>query len=127
MTTGYSLGIDVGGTFTDVVCRGRDSEIAFKTPTTPDDHSRAVADALTQLKAEYNVSPAEITRFAHGTTVSTNSVIERTGARVGLIMTEGFGDTIEIGRQISPSALRPGSTAGDAGVVSTRRATRRSS
>ncbi len=97
---GYTLGIDIGGTFTDIVCRGEDREVAFKIPTTRDDPSRAVGAALTALSTDHAVSPQVITRFVHGTTVATNAVIERAGARVGLIMTEGFGDTIEIGRQM---------------------------
>lgn len=96
----YTLGIDIGGTFTDIVCRGEGREVAFKIPTTRDDPSRAVGAALTVLETEHAVPPQAITRFVHGTTVATNAVIERAGARVGLIMTEGFGDTIEIGRQM---------------------------
>lgn len=97
---GYSLGIDIGGTFTDIVCRGGNGEIAFKVPTTRDDPSRAVAQALARLEAEHAVPAQAIASFAHGTTVATNAVIERKGARTGLIMTQGFGDTIEIGRQM---------------------------
>jgi N-methylhydantoinase A len=97
---GYMLGVDIGGTFSDIVCRGSGREIAFKVPTTTDDPSRAVATALSRLAAEYEIPANLIVSFVHGTTVSTNALIERTGARVGLIMTEGFGDTIEIGRQI---------------------------
>lgn len=96
----FTLGIDIGGTFTDIVCRGEGREVAFKTPTTPHDQSEAVATALRRLNDEYGITPTSITRFVHGTTVSTNALIERRGARLGLIMTEGFGDTIEIGRQI---------------------------
>lgn len=98
--TGYSLGIDIGGTFTDVVCTGPDKELAFKIPTTRGDPSVAIKTALTQLASEHGIPASAITRFAHGTTVATNAVIERGGARVGLIATEGFGDTIEIGRQM---------------------------
>ena len=97
---GFTLGIDIGGTFTDIVCRGSGREVAFKTPTTPHDQSEAVSVALRRLHDEYGIAPTSITRFVHGTTVSTNALIERRGARLGLIMTEGFGDTIEIGRQI---------------------------
>lgn len=102
MTTAqdYILGIDIGGTFTDIVCRGADGEVAFKIATTPDDPSRAVAAALARLETDHGIQPRSIGRFVHGTTVATNALIERAGARVGLIMTEGFGDTIEIGRQI---------------------------
>ena len=100
VTPEFTLGIDIGGTFADIVCRGSGREVAFKVPTTPEDQSIAVGTALERLEHEHGILPASITRFAHGTTVSTNALIERRGARVGLIMTEGFGDTIEIGRQI---------------------------
>lgn len=102
MTTaqGYVLGIDIGGTFTDIVCRGPGGEVAFKLPTTRDDPSRAVGAALAKLETDHAIPPRSITRFVHGTTVATNAIIERAGARTGLIMTEGFGDTIEIGRQM---------------------------
>ena len=97
---GFALGIDIGGTFTDIVCCGEGREVAFKTPTTPHDQSEAVAAALRRLNDGYGITPASITHFVHGTTISTNALIERRGARLGLIMTEGFGDTIEIGRQM---------------------------
>lgn len=101
MATGaVSIGIDIGGTFTDVVCVGETGTVALKIPTTNDDPSRAVADALDLLRRDHDLDPAQIERFAHGTTVATNAVIERKGARVGLITTEGFGDTLEIGRQM---------------------------
>lgn len=98
--SGYSLGIDIGGTFTDVICCGPDGELAFKIPTTRGDPSVAIRTALAQLASEHGVPSAAITHFAHGTTVATNAVIERRGARLGLIATEGFGDTLEIGRQM---------------------------
>ena len=95
-----SLGIDIGGTFTDVVCVTPDGTRILKVPTTRGDQSRAVATALEQLEARFGIRPADIGRFAHGTTVATNAVLERKGARVGLITTEGFRDVLELGRQI---------------------------
>lgn len=94
-----SLGIDIGGTFTDIVCAGGGGSLAFKVPSTRDDPSRAVSAAMEELAARGIAAP-RIARFAHGTTVATNAVIERRGARLGLIATEGFGDTLEIGRQM---------------------------
>ena len=85
---GFTLGIDIGGTFTDIDCCGAGREVAFKTPTTPHDQSEAVILALRRLHDEYGIAPTSITRFVHGTTVSTNALIERRGARLGLIMTE---------------------------------------
>lgn len=97
---GYSLGIDIGGTFTDVVCRSKSRTIIFKVPSTRGDPSRAVSAALDVLASEHDIDPRQIERFAHGTTVATNAVIERKGATVGLIATEGFRDILAIGRQM---------------------------
>ena len=101
MTTGYEFGIDIGGTFTDVVCRAPDGSIRLtKVPTTRGDPSRAVLAALETARTEWRIPTDAITRFTHGTTVATNAVLERKGARIGLIATEGFGDVLEIGRQM---------------------------
>ena len=78
----------------------------MKVPSTRADPSRAVQSALDRLAAQHGVSAAEIERFCHGTTVATNAVIERKGARVGVIATEGFRDILEIGRQNSPADVR---------------------
>jgi N-methylhydantoinase A/oxoprolinase/acetone carboxylase beta subunit len=95
------IGIDIGGTFTDVVCRLADGSVRIaKLPTTRDDPSRAVLTALWMAEKDWNVDPATVSRFVHGTTVATNAVLERKGARIGLIATEGFGDVLEIGRQM---------------------------
>jgi N-methylhydantoinase A len=93
------IGIDIGGTFTDIVCRRRGSaDRILKLPTTKSDPGMAVLDAISQLSAEF--PPHKITRFVHGTTVATNAVLERKGAKVGILTTEGFRDVLEIGRQI---------------------------
>jgi N-methylhydantoinase A/oxoprolinase/acetone carboxylase beta subunit len=98
---GYEIGIDVGGTFIDVVCRGGDGSVRIaKLPTTRDDPSQAVLAALEKARRDWGVPLTEITRFAHGTTAATNAVLERKGARIGLIATEGFRDVLEIGRQM---------------------------
>ena len=95
------IGVDIGGTFTDVVCRLDDGSVRIaKIPTTGGDPSRAVLAALEMARRDWGVSPAGITRFVHGTTVATNAVLERKGARIGLIATEGFRDVLEIGRQM---------------------------
>ncbi|MCH9671777.1 MAG: hydantoinase/oxoprolinase family protein [Gammaproteobacteria bacterium] len=98
------IGIDTGGTFTDIVCRRSSGssthEVVFKVPSTPSDPSRAIAQGLNELITQHGVSPADISRFVHGTTVATNAVLERKGARVGIITTEGFRDALEIGRQM---------------------------
>lgn len=100
MTKG-EIGVDIGGTFTDVVCRLDDGTVRIaKIPTTSDDPSRAVLAALDMAQRDWGLAPADITRFVHGTTVATNAVLERKGARIGLIMTEGVRDVLEIGRQM---------------------------
>ena len=97
----YRVGVDVGGTFTDVVCarEGR-PPIVFKVPSTPADPGDAAMAALERLSASEGVRPGAIGQFAHGTTVATNAVLERKGGRLGIITTEGFRDTLEIGRQM---------------------------
>ena len=101
MSGDLHIGVDIGGTFTDVVVRrpGCPSRI-MKIPTTRSDPSIAVLEALTRMQAEWGLTPHEVARFVHGTTVATNAVLERKGAPVGLITTEGFRDVLEIGRQM---------------------------
>jgi N-methylhydantoinase A/oxoprolinase/acetone carboxylase beta subunit len=95
------IGIDIGGTFTDIVCRQAGGSVRIrKIPTTRGDPSKAVLAALELARTEWGVAPDTITRFTHGTTVATNAVLERKGARIGLITTEGFKDVLEIGRQM---------------------------
>ena len=97
----FEIGVDIGGTFTDVVCRAADGSVRIaKLPTTRGDPSRAVLAALEMAQREWGVDPANVRCFAHGTTVATNAVLERKGARIGLITTEGFRDVLEIGRQM---------------------------
>ena len=95
------IGVDIGGTFTDFVWRGGDGSVRIaKLPTRRGDPGRAVLYALDMARDEWGVAPSAIGRFVHGTTVATNAVLERKGARIGLITTEGFRDVLEIGRQM---------------------------
>ena len=97
----FELGIDIGGTFTDIVCRGSDGTVRLmKVPTTRGNPSKAVLAALETARTEWAVQPSQIVRFTHGTTAATNAVLERRGARIGLITTAGFKDVLEIGRQM---------------------------
>ena len=94
------LGVDVGGTFTDVVAvRGGEAPRIFKTPSTPRDPSVAVLRGLEMAAGSYGLPVAELCAEAglliHGTTVATNTLIEGKGARVGLVTTEGFRDILE--------------------------------
>ena len=94
------VGIDVGGTFTDVACTvGGALRHAFKVPSTPDNPANAVLTALREL-ASRGIDLGDVSSLAHGTTVATNAVLERKGARIGVLATEGFADTLEIGRQM---------------------------
>jgi N-methylhydantoinase A/oxoprolinase/acetone carboxylase beta subunit len=94
------IGVDVGGTFTDVVCYASGTPVVvLKVPTTRQDPSRAILSALKQL-AEAGLETDRITRFTHGTTVATNAVLERRGPTIGLLTTRGFKDVLEIGRQM---------------------------
>jgi N-methylhydantoinase A len=96
-----SIGVDIGGTFTDVVARAADGSMRFvKLPTTRKDESEAVLQAISLMAEQWGIAATDVARFAHGTTVATNAVLERKGARIGLITTSGFKDVLEIGRQM---------------------------
>ncbi len=95
------IGVDIGGTFTDVVCRAVDGSVHLvKIPTTRQDPSAGVRAALELMRRDWTIAPQTISRFVHGTTVATNAVLEAKGAKIGLITTEGFRDVLEIGRQM---------------------------
>ncbi|MBM4416665.1 MAG: hypothetical protein FJ035_10640, partial [Chloroflexi bacterium] len=97
----HRIGVDIGGTFTDVVCAAADGSMRLmKLPTTRSDPSRAVVQAVERIAREWGVAASAVERFVHGTTVATNAVLERKGARIGLITTRGFRDVLEIGRQM---------------------------
>jgi N-methylhydantoinase A len=95
------IGVDVGGTFTDFVLHDprRDLVHTGKLLTTPDDPSEAIVNGIERLLKEKSLQAADVHSVVHGTTLVTNTVIERTGATVGLINTEGFRDVIEVGRE----------------------------
>jgi N-methylhydantoinase A len=97
----YSLGIDIGGTFTDLVVYDHDAgtSVSRKVLTTHDDPARAVAAGVVGLLAQARLDPASFARTVHATTLFTNALIERKGAVTGLITTAGFADTLEIGRE----------------------------
>jgi N-methylhydantoinase A len=94
--TGYSVGIDVGGTFTDLIAIAGDGRVeSRKVLSTPADQSQGVREALQALGAP----SSDVTHIVHGTTVATNTLLERTGARVVLCATEGATDVLELRRQ----------------------------
>ena len=96
----HYLGVDTGGTFTDFVAvNARTGEIVtFKVPAVPDDPARAVLAGVERLRDRHGVDPSCIGRFVFGTTVATNAVLERSGARTALVVTRGTRDVIEIQR-----------------------------
>lgn len=100
----WVVGVDVGGTFTDFSARNLSTGqvLIHKRPSTPDDPSRAVLHGLSELTDKYEIDAGSIERFAHGTTVATNALLQRKGAKVALVTTKGFRDLIEIGRQVRP-------------------------
>ena len=97
------IGVDVGGTFTDLMYWDADGSIAVhKVPSTPDDPSRATIGGIGELADQAGISVAELDMFLHGTTVATNIVLEHDGSDVGLITTEGFRDILHIARKKRP-------------------------
>jgi len=103
MTTTASarVGVDVGGTFTDLVLHDpvRNIVRTGKLLTTPDDPSEAILNGIARILREAGLEPGDVHSVIHGTTLVTNTIIERTGAKVGLLTTDGFRDSIEIGRE----------------------------
>ena len=97
----YRIGVDIGGTFTDlIVVHSESGKFSIgKTLTTPEDPSLAVETVLTETLASVGVDPAAVRHLIHGTTLVTNAMIERKGARTALLTTKGFRDSIEIGRE----------------------------
>jgi len=96
----YRLGIDIGGTFTDFSILDETSGelTGFKSPTIPGDPARGVLDGVRALVSERGLDPAAIAYLVHGTTIAINTVIQRNGASLGLLVTAGFGDLLEIQR-----------------------------
>src|SRR5262245_47845691 len=97
MATTYRVGVDIGGTFTDIVLLGSDGSIhTSKVPSTVDDYAAAIVDGLTEAFREIGVGGWSIEEIRHGTTVASNAILEHKGALVGLITTKGFRDVLEI-------------------------------
>ena len=101
---GYRIGVDTGGTFTDLVVldeAGGGVQLV-KLSSTPSDPSLAFSRVVEQAVAQLSVEPALVNYLVHGTTVATNTIIEGNGARTALLTTDGFRDVLEIARQIRP-------------------------
>ena len=96
MEQGARLAVDIGGTFTDIAIETRDREVTAKTPTTPADPVEGVLIGARLGLERAGLAPGDIRSVIHGTTLATNALIERRGARVALVATEGFRDILEI-------------------------------
>ncbi len=96
MTNPIRLGVDIGGTFTDVVLEAGGRLTTVKVLTTPKAPEEAIIDGIGKVCAEAGVAPAEVTLIIHGTTLATNALIERRGASTALVTTKGFRDVIEM-------------------------------
>ena len=103
----YRLGVDVGGTFTDFLLLNEDTgeTNTAKVPSTPEDSSIGVLNGVTKICDSSGIDPADIKLVMHGTTVATNAVLTGRGAKVGLITTSGFEDTLQVARSFCPGGL----------------------
>lgn len=103
----YRLGVDVGGTFTDLLLINEDTGDTHtaKVPSTPEDSSIGVLNGIARICDESGVNPADVSRVMHGTTVATNAVLTGRGAKVGLVTTAGYEDTLQVARSFCPGGL----------------------
>jgi N-methylhydantoinase A len=104
----FRLGVDVGGTFTDLFLVGDDgvgTQFRVKTPSTPADPSEGVLNGVRRICEESGVAVGDLRNILHGTTVATNAVLESKGARVGLITTQGFKQILHLARSQTPGPL----------------------
>jgi N-methylhydantoinase A len=103
----YRLGVDVGGTFTDLLLIDESNGETFraKVPSTPADQSAGVLEGIDRVCSIARISPGEITELMHGTTVATNAILEGQGARVGLIVTDGYRQVLQVARSYVPGGL----------------------
>jgi N-methylhydantoinase A/oxoprolinase/acetone carboxylase beta subunit len=99
LNDGVRIGIDIGGTFVDVVAQSREQRQVAKLLSDPDDPLRAFGRALDQVLDTWGIDADAIVSLRHGSTIAVNTVLERTGATVGLLTTAGFRDALELGRQ----------------------------
>jgi N-methylhydantoinase A len=99
----FRIGTDIGGTFTDIVIAGSEGTVVTKKVlSTPDNYSRGITEGIRDAMVKEGISPSSVRELVHGTTIVTNTCIELTGAKVGLITTKGFRDVLEIARGRMP-------------------------
>jgi N-methylhydantoinase A len=103
----YRLGVDVGGTFTDLLLIDETSGQTFtaKVPSTPQDSSQGVLHGIDRICEKAGIEPTAISSVMHGTTIATNTVLTNSGARVGLVTTKGYKQTLQIARSFVPGGL----------------------
>ena len=103
----YRLGVDVGGTFTDLLLIDEQSGATFtaKVPSTPEDSSVGVLNGIARICDSYDIDASRISRVMHGTTVATNAVLTGRGARVGLVTTRGYRQILQVARSFCPGGL----------------------
>ena len=95
--SGYRIGVDIGGTFTDIVLLDDGGGvISKKISSSVENYAHAIVEGLESVFAEHGVAPDEVAEIMHGTTVASNAILELAGARVGLVTTKGFRDVLEL-------------------------------
>ena len=100
MSATWFVGVDVGGTFTDVVLADTNGEVVVdKLPTTPEDPRVGVIEGIWRVLATSGVAPADVSRVVHGTTLATNVILEQKGGPIAFVVTEGFADLLRLGRE----------------------------
>jgi N-methylhydantoinase A len=98
------IGVDVGGTFTDLVLIDEAGNVSLlKVPSTPAAPDQAVITGVRQILVQAGLEAGDVTEVLHGTTVGSNTLLQKSGARTGLITTRGFRDVLEIGRVRTPT------------------------
>ena len=103
----FRLGVDVGGTFTDLLLVDESSGRTYmaKVPSTPEDSSIGVLNGIDRICNESDIDTGEVNQVMHGTTVATNAVLTRKGAKVGLITTKGYRQVLQVARSFCPGGL----------------------
>ncbi|MGK0369991.1 MAG: N-methylhydantoinase A, partial [Glaciecola sp.] len=103
----YRLGVDVGGTFTDLLLinESNGETHTAKVPSTPEDSSVGVLNGIARICDESGIDPKKINRVMHGTTVATNAVLTGKGAKVGLVTTKGYKHVLQVARSFCPGGL----------------------
>src|SRR5690349_1166703 len=95
--TTWRVGVDIGGTFTDIVLFGSDGTVhTKKISSSSENYAKPILDGLNEVFGESGIAPEVLDEIRHGTTVASNAILEHKGAKVGLITTKGFRDVLEI-------------------------------